>query len=150
MKGLLTLVFSIFTLGLSGCDTGPKSGWGFTLPDGDADRGKAVFMEMYCTDCHKVVGNSDIPHPDDAEITVNIGGKTRVVKTYGQLVTSVINPSHRLAKGYDPAMIQEQGQSKMPNYNSVMTVQQLVDLVTFLQSQYELQPYTRSHYPIYP
>ena len=28
-------------------------GWVFTLPDGDAQSGKATFMKMQCTSCHK-------------------------------------------------------------------------------------------------
>ncbi len=37
----------------------------------------------------------------------------------------------------------------MKNYNAVMTVEQLIDVVTFLQSLYELDPYPRSNYPLY-
>ena len=44
----------------------------------------------------------------------------------------------------------EEGESLMRNYNEVMTVQQLVDLVTYLKSEYELQPYPETrYYPYY-
>ncbi len=146
----LTLLLSVSLLFvLSGCDHSPKSGTGFTLPDGDANKGQALFVEMRCNDCHTVIGKPEIAHSESAEISVKIGGKVRLIKTYGQLVTSVINPSHRLAKGYPPAMIQAEGVSKMRNYNSVMTVEQLIDLVAFLQAQYELEPYTPSRYSSY-
>jgi hypothetical protein len=39
------------------------------------------------------------------------------------------------------------GASQMRNYNDVMTVAQLADLVTFLQSHYTLVPYEPTHYP---
>jgi hypothetical protein len=37
----------------------------------------------------------------------------------------------------------------MRNYNDVMTVQELVDLVTFLQAEYELEPYPNMKYRHY-
>ena len=66
------------------------------------------------------------------------------VKTYGQLVTSIINPSHKLIKRYPIDEISGGGQSLMPIMNEFMTVRQLIDLVAFLQDQYEIfipEPY---------
>ena len=40
----------------------------------------------------------------------------------------------------------EPGKSPMPSFNDVMTVSQLIDLVAFLQGQYELVPYERTVY----
>ena len=37
----------------------------------------------------------------------------------------------------------------MTVYNDVMTVSQLIDIVTFLQSHYELRPYEPTPYPDY-
>lgn len=69
---------------------------------------------------------------------VILGGEVRKVRTYGQLVTAVINPSHDLATGYPKDLVQEEGASRMTDFNDVMTVQQLIDLVAFLQSRYEV------------
>lgn len=149
MKHVLSLGGCALLLLLAGCDTGPKSGRGFTLPEGDPKMGEATFTQLQCNSCHIVVGKPDIPHPETAAISVKLGGKVKSVQTYGQLVTSIINPSHRLAKGYPLEMIQEQGESKMINYNVVMSVEQLTDLVAFLQDQYELEPFVPSHYPGY-
>ena len=68
--------------------------------------------------------------------------QTSRVRTYGELVTSIINPSHRLAPGYDPAYVTTGGESIMTlaNINAVMTVQQLIDVVAFLQSRYDVAP----------
>ena len=60
------------------------------------------------------------------------------MKTYGELVTSIINPSHVLSPGYPKELITKNNQSAMPNFNDTMTVRQLIDLVAFLQSRYEL------------
>ena len=135
---------------LTGCDSGPKSGKGFTLPEGDADRGLAVFKQLRCYDCHSVAG-VDLPEAEEPDQTVvALGGEVTRIQTYGELVTSIINPSHRLARGYAVEEIaSEEGESEMKNYNDVMTVSELIDLVTFLQSHYSLREYEITRYPLY-
>jgi mono/diheme cytochrome c family protein len=123
------------------CD-GPKSGAGLRLPDGDVERGKAAFLELKCNICHTVAG-TEMPSPskDYAYVRVVVlGGEVRQVKTYGALVTSIINPSHSLAPGYPKELITKDNQSAMANFNDTMTVRQLIDLVAFLQSRYEFVP----------
>jgi hypothetical protein len=73
---------------------------------------------------------------------VTLGGEVTRVKTYGELVTSIINPSHRLAQGYPTEEVSAAGESLMAlaYLNDVMTVQQLIDLVAFLQARYEVRP----------
>ena len=83
----------------AGCN-GPKSGAGLRLPDGDVQRGKTAFLELKCNTCHTVAG-TEIPPPskDYAYVrVVALGGEVRQVKTYGALVTSIINPSHSLPR----------------------------------------------------
>ncbi len=65
------------------------------------------------------------------------GGVTRV-KSYGELIASIINPSHRLAGRYPKGDVSEEGQSLMTPYNDVMTVTQLIDFVAFLLAQYDV------------
>jgi len=125
---------------LTAACNGPKSGAGLRLPDGDVQRGKAAFLELKCNTCHTVAG-TEIPSPskDYAYVRVVVlGGEVRQVKTYGALVTSIINPSHSLAPGYPKELITKDNQSAMTNFNDTMTVRQLIDLVAFLQSRYEL------------
>ncbi len=124
---------------ISACNN-PKSSSGFRLPDGDAERGKTAFVELKCHTCH-TVAETDIPEPskDFAYVRVVVlGGEVRQVKTYGELVTSIINPSHVLAPGYPKELISRNNQSAMTNFNDTMTIRQLIDLVAFLQSRYEL------------
>ena len=115
---------------------------GFAFPDGNAETGKLVFEDMGCARCHSIadiawIGNEkyDDPH-------VVLGGEVTAIKTYGELVTSVINPSHKISKKHlkDQNTTLGEGVSKMEfyHYNEIMTVQQLVDLVTFLQSEYKV------------
>ena len=132
-----------------GCSSGPKSSKGFSLPDGDAERGKAEFVAHRCFDCHSVAGVELPDRPASDQVVVALGGKVSQIKTYGELVTSIINPSHRFAKGYTPGEVAVEGESKMTNYNDVMTVSQLIDLVAFLQAHYEIREYEPTHYPLY-
>ena len=138
MKRPCIALLPLIVLLVVGCDD-PKSATGFRLPDGDIDRGRATFVRLSCHSCHKVAGVTLPPPSADAEVVVVLGGKVHRVKTYGQLVTSIIHPSHTFAEGYSPDQIKdEEGQSKMTNFNDRMTVQELIDLVAFLQSRYKV------------
>jgi sulfur-oxidizing protein SoxX len=132
------LVFCTCIGVLTACDTGPKSARGFRLPDGDADKGQAIFIELECISCHRIDG-LELPAPrEPGPVTVILGGETQTIKTYGELVSSIINPSHKLITGYPEEVIAPEGKSLMTVYNDRMTVQQLIDLVAFLQSKYEV------------
>ena len=127
------------TLSLAGCDDQAQ---GFVLPPGDIERGKAAFVDLGCAACHAVEGmfqKLPVDQGGDEVIEVVLGGSVSRVKTYGDLVTSIINPSHRLSRGKNEDTINPDGTSKMPYYNDVMTVQELVDLTTLLQSTYSLK-----------
>lgn len=137
MSGLLALA------ALPGCDAGSKSAQGFRLPDGDAEKGKQAFLALKCNTCHKVEG-VELPPPNAFNLT--LGGETIRVKTYGELVTSIINPSHVLSEKYQQQLTDAK-ESPMPKFNNVMTVEQMIDLVAFLQKHYqvivpEYAPYT--------
>jgi sulfur-oxidizing protein SoxX len=150
MKSQFLVIVVLVAATFAGCDTGPKSGRGFSLPDGDVQRGKAAFLEFQCNACHSVPGIEQLASEDENRISVALGGEVKHIQTYGELVTSIINPSHRLAKGYPDELIEEHDQSRMRNYNDVMTVSQLIDLVDFLQSEYTLKPYEPTTYEVYP
>lgn len=126
---------------------GPKSSRGFRLPDGDIGKGKEAFVQLKCHACHKVQG-VDLPAWEgEPPVFVVLGGKVARVRSYGELVTGIINPSHDFASGYDRNAIRVGNMSRMANYNDKMTLQQLIDVVAFLQSRYEkLQP----EYDSYP
>ena len=136
---------------VGGCRPSAKSGRGFTLPEGDVEQGRDIFVNFQCHACHVIQGIDRLVEAEagETELSIALGGKTDRVKTYGQLVTSIINPSHRLAHGYRKQHVSVDGDSKMRNYNDVMTVQELTHLVTFLQSNYDLIEYKPTVYPMY-
>jgi len=147
----LTPLFILFLL-LAACDRGPNSGRGFSLPEGNADMGRTTFVELECNSCHSVGDIERIAVSEAPDIHIKLGGQTTVIKTYGDLVTSVINPSHKIVQRRSKQKVfTEEGESKMVAYNDVMTVQQLVDLVTYLESHYQIVPaYHRTEYATYP
>lgn len=166
LKIVLTLifVFLLFTL-VSGCDDGANSPRGFSLPVGDAAKGEIAFKAFKCLACHNLEGSSAEPSQVlatedgdliDLEIPVTLGGDVERAKTYADLVTSIINPSHRISKDYineqqyPKTKYDENGVSKMKVYNDVMTVTQLIDIVTFLEPHYHLLPYRSTDYGMYP
>ena len=146
MQGARTSLLPLLVLALvlGACDTGPKSGMGFRLPDGNAETGRELFVTLECNSCHTIV---DLELPAAAEpgpVNVMLGGPVANIKTYGQLVSSVINPSHRI--GCPEEGVTRDGESLMPIYNGTMTVQQLIDLVAFLQAQYQVTVPQYSYY----
>lgn len=138
---VLALLFA-----LPGCSSGPESPRGFSLPKGDAEQGKQMFVRMECTACHTVSG-VELPDPDEMlDISLMLGGEVPQVKTYADLVTSIINPSHKIVTRYPRELADKDGVSKMPIYNDLLTVTDLIDIVAFLEPRYTLQPYSPTGY----
>jgi len=151
MKTKLAIVSLLFAVSLlAACDQEARmSQQGFRLPAGDAETGRATFLYMQCHQCHTVVGE-EFPELEGARPPyVELGGPVTKVRTYGELITSIINPSHRLATGYAAEVVSEDGESNMYIYNSHMTIQELIDIVMYLQPKYDVQ-IPAYHYRIHP
>ena len=133
---LLVVVVALASLA---CEVGPQSGRGLRLPEGDLEAGKLAFQELACTTCHDVVGVPMQGRGERPDTIVTLGGEVTRVESYGQLVTSIINPSHKISGRQPREQVSEGGESKMENFNDQMTVSQLIDLTQFLQSRYELR-----------
>jgi hypothetical protein len=125
---------------LEGC--APGAALGIYLPVGQADRGREAFVALECHACHRVEGKDLPAHAGAASPLIALGGHTARIESYADLVTSIINPSHRLARSYRTLATSSQRTSPMETryLNEVMTVQQLVDLIAFLNAEYENVP----------
>ena len=134
---LALFLVSLVALGACGGET-MMSEKGFRLPDGDAEAGHEAFLYMQCNQCHTIKGEQLPGIPGQAPPYVELGGSVTQVRTYGQLITAIINPSHKLATGYAKEVVSEDGVSKMYIYNEHMTVQELIDIVIFLQPYYKV------------
>lgn len=142
-------LFSLLLV-LASCEFGPNTGRGFSLPEGSVDAGRTTFVELECNSCHSVGDIERIAGHENVDMTITLGGPVTAVKTYGDLMTSVINPSYKVSPLHGmQANIAKGGESPMSVDYEVMTVQQLVDLVTYLESNYELTPPDRNLYEGY-
>ena len=160
LKKLVVLLSSISLLCLvTACTPDKQSGSGLYLPEGNVDNGKQVFIDLGCNWCHTVKG-VELPavETEPPPFSIQLGGQVFRVKTYGELVTSIINPAH-IISSQNRQVLEKLARDKnaeiktlMPSFNDKMTVTQLVDLVTFLDAHYEkyIPDYTaRGNYPIY-
>lgn len=145
LAGVLGLTF------LGACRTYPDYTGDFRFPilQGDIARGQQAFVSLGCNLCHAVDG-VELPRPAAAPITVELGGELMFAKTYGDIVTSIINPDHVLSERYLEQLPREQRSNlhSSPMYlNPEMKVSELIDIVAFLNSRYSLLPgYTEYYY----
>jgi len=148
MKSHVSLIPMMFAaLMLASCERIESRG--FSLPKGDVSAGKTAFVKFQCAACHTVAGMEELRKERETVMTLPLGGETTRIQTYGELVTSVINPSHIISKNFPGTEVSAEGQSKMRSYNDVITVKELIDLVEFLQSQYVLKNFSPTDYPVF-
>jgi hypothetical protein len=143
MKPQLLLVLFGGLLGLSGCSDS-RNLRRFHMPAGNVERGQAAFVALKCTTCHTVTGVPALPPPTVTPASqVVLGGDVIRLRTYGDLLTAIVHPNYSLSEKmrWVPGEAVTRPDSAMPVVNDVMTVTQLIDLVTFLQPRYtELRP----------
>lgn len=134
------IAVALCAVALQGCAAG--AALGVYLPVGDADRGRDAFIALECHACHRVEGKDWPSYSATPEAAIALGGHTPRIESHGDIVTSIINPSHRLARSYQARASSSERASPMASryLNEVMTVQQLVDLVAFLHAEYENVP----------
>ncbi|MEE8339932.1 MAG: hypothetical protein V3R56_07285 [Xanthomonadales bacterium] len=148
--GCVLLMAALFVLSACTVESPPVKG--FVLPDGDVAQGQQVFIKYNCHGCHTIPG-VDLPkHEFEPPFTLEIGGAVYRVKGYGELLTAVINPDHVISRKYIKELEEADRTvviSPMPYYGDVMTIAEMIDLVTFLHAQYsKLQPdFFQSQYP---
>ncbi|MEY5013286.1 MAG: hypothetical protein RLY69_1001 [Verrucomicrobiota bacterium] len=141
----------IVCLGSSCKDSAARMGKGLRLPEGSAENGRLAFQQLNCHHCH-AIADVDLPKPTAApEVQFELGGEVRRVKSYGELVTAIIQPQHGVAPAYfgRTKPDSKENLSPMPSFNDAMSVTQLIDIVTFLHSHYRKSAPPGSVYPYY-
>ena len=129
------------------------------LPQGDVEAGRQAFIDLQCSACHLVGGVDGLPEPV-AMIPIPDLGKTLARQPRGALASSLIAPSHIDSAAAElwtdwsdqqrvwlgpgqrrpqagEVVDEESALSLMSDYRDTMTVQQLGDLVAFLQDSAE-------------
>ena len=104
------------------------------LQQGSAARGEAVFRDLWCHSCHSVRGHEAVfPAPTaQPPVPVVLGDEPRP-RTRMDRITSIVNPSHRIDPSHQRDLVASGKLSRMGDYNETMTLQQLSDLVAFLE-----------------
>jgi mono/diheme cytochrome c family protein len=135
---------------VAGC-SGQKSVRRFHLPDGDASRGQTAFVSLRCHTCHTVSG-IDLPAPTAAPADqLMLGGEVARLRTYGDVLTAIIHPKAGISDKIPSPERKKMKESPMPGVNDVMTVQEMIDLVAFLQPRYRvLAPLYEGDYRLIP
>jgi len=140
-KILLVVAATIIGVGLAGCSAF-YSPFSFPVTEASIESGRQAFIDQHCHQCHSAAGVR-LPELAGASAPIlELGGETSTVKSYAELVTSIIEPNHVISERYREELALD-GQvpldSPMPTPDlDRMTVQQLIDIVAFLDSRYEL------------
>jgi cytochrome c2 len=118
---------------------GTPEGWKFSWPSGDPVKGREVFVKLECYSCHEVKGET-FPVPaekDKVGPELSAMGPSHEVAYFAE---AIISPNAVIEKGrgYDGP----DGKTKMPSYNDVATIQEIVDLVAYLKA---LRPPAAEH-----
>jgi mono/diheme cytochrome c family protein len=106
-----------------------REDWRFTLPEGDPTRGREVFMKFECYSCHQVVGEM-FPEPGGEAVGPELS-QMAPLHPLEYFASAVMNPGAVIREERSRA---EDSRSKMPSFNDVMTVEELIDLAAFLKS----------------
>ncbi|MGH7277339.1 MAG: iron transporter [Candidatus Rokuibacteriota bacterium] len=112
---------------------GVPRGWRFTLPPGDAARGRQAFADLECYKCHVIQGAG---FPEVAAEERQAGPELTGMGHHhpGEyFAESILSPNAVILEGH--GFTGPDGLSIMPSFADSLTVPQLVDLVAFLKSQ---------------
>ena len=136
----MTIIALILLLGA--CATHPDYATEFRFPInwGNIDSGRTAFINLGCHQCHTVNGVELPVYAGDSPLQLELGGKIHYAKTYADLLTSIINPGHVISEKYLETLPegQRRGAKTIMPFRKQMTVEQLIDIVTFLNSRYIL------------
>jgi len=152
LKWKSCLTAALLLVFLSGCRTYPDEIGSFRFPilDGDIQEGQDAFFRLECNQCHVVDGVQLPAFSGPRPVTAELGCEMYFAKTYGDLVTSIINPDHVLSDEYLdqlPSEVRRRTNSSPMYMKEDMLVTELIDIVAFLNSRYRLLPgYTEYYY----
>ncbi len=118
---------------------GTAKGWKFTWPQGASAKGREVFAKLECYSCHEVKGET-FPAPTEKEKVGPELSAMGPIHEADYFAEAIINPNAVIEKGR--GWEGPDGKTKMPSYNDVATVQEIVDLVAYLKA---LRPPAAEH-----
>ena len=107
-------------------ETHHSKGWRFTMPKGDAVKGKSVFEKFECYYCHEVRGEG-FPAPTESAPELSQMGPMHPVEFFAE---SILNPNAVVPRPYRDAA----GKSPMRDFTEQMTVRELIDVSAYIAS----------------
>ena len=140
-KGLFVVLGITASALVTGCASTML--FGFPVDQGDIAAGRQAFIDHRCHQCHSIADERLPPLAGADRPILELGGSTTTVRSYADLTTSIINPDHALSERYVDQELTRNTQlpleSPMPTPSlDTMTVRQLIDIVAFLDSRYQL------------
>lgn len=109
------------------------------VPPGKAEAGQVVFVGKGCHQCHSA-GATKLPPVDLAQrLVIELGGDVHSSWDRDDYARAIMDPNHLVSEDYKIAMIRlgdhfKAENSPMPTFADVLRVNELIDLVTFLDS----------------
>jgi mono/diheme cytochrome c family protein len=102
------------------------------FPQGDPNAGRLVFRMRKCFVCHQVAGAEGQKLSVRTSISAPMLDSRLGQKEPGEVITAIIAPSHKVGE----QIARESGGklSPMGDFNSTMTVRELIDLVAYLRA----------------
>lgn len=112
----------------------PKD-WKFALAGGDAAAGRELFLELECFKCHEVEGEK---FPGIAAEQQGVGPELSQMAgshTLEFFFESIVNPDAVIDdEAKEKGHVGPDGRSRMPSFAEVLTVKQVSDLASYLDS----------------
>ena len=100
------------------------------LSSGDPIAGRRTFLELKCQTCHRVAGDDfGLPVHDTAGPQL---GSTQAAQSADAVASSIAAPDHTISR--EPGAWQRPDRPRMQDFSRVITVRQLIDLVSYIQS----------------
>lgn len=110
---------------------GIPRGWKFSVPPGDAARGRELFADFECYKCH-AIKTEKFPVPEDGTyVGPELTGMGRIHPAE-YIAESILFPNAVIED--EPGNTGPDGLSKMPSYAESLSVPQWLDLVAYLKS----------------
>jgi Cytochrome c len=109
------------------------------VPNGKAEAGQLVFVEKGCHQCHSA-GSTKLPAVElEQRLVIELGGDVHTKWNRDDYARAIMDPNHLVSEDYKIAMIRlgdhfKAENSPMPTFADVLRVNELIDLVTFLDS----------------
>lgn len=107
----------------------PKD-WKFVMPAGDPAAGKAAFVKLQCTLCHKVPG-AGLPGTRESDVGPELGpGYGKLPPEY--VAESIVNRHKYIAGTLEKYTGVDKVSSKMSDLSDEMSVREMIDIVAFI------------------